>query len=130
MELGTWIRDALRRHGKTQAALSRHLGFAHPSTVNFILTGKRRVQVPELALIAEFLGEDPPNFPVTAMSTLTKSAGSVPVKGVAMEGVWREGQANTSKRVSAVIGSGYPVEVQYALLIDEPGGRSKSPANM
>jgi transcriptional regulator with XRE-family HTH domain len=123
MELRTWLREALKRTGKSQAALARHLGFRHPSQVTAILKGERRIQVDELQLIASFLGEDPPSLSRTAptVHTRAESPAGAPVEGVAMEGMWREGPAKTLiKRVTAVMGSDYPIEIQYALQIDDP----------
>jgi transcriptional regulator with XRE-family HTH domain len=121
MELRIWLRDALKRSGKSQAALARHLGLGHPSQVTAILNGKRRIQVHELQLISSFVGEDPPNLPVPAVSSVAETLFGVPVKGVAMEALWREGPARLpSMRVSGVIGSEFPIEVQYALHVDDP----------
>lgn len=54
-----WIRDGLRKSGKTQAGLARALGLAPPA-VSRLLKGERQLKADEVPVIARYLGVTPP----------------------------------------------------------------------
>jgi len=56
-----WIRSELKRTGKTQSALAKHLNIAHPQ-ITQLLKGNRRLKVDEVPAIADFLGVPPPEL--------------------------------------------------------------------
>lgn len=61
-----WVRSHIdKQAGKTQAALAKHLGVAHPQ-ITAMLKGKRQWRVYETPKIAEFFGTTPPTrkFPL------------------------------------------------------------------
>jgi transcriptional regulator with XRE-family HTH domain len=55
MDLVTWIRDGLAVTGKSRLGLARALGLP-ASVITRMLQGKRRVQVEELPVIADYIG--------------------------------------------------------------------------
>jgi len=120
-DLITWLAATLKAERKSQRALARHLKI-DPSSVTFMLKGKRRIQVEEWQKIFEFLGKEPPSqFPLPKISRRAESVATAPVKGIAMERTWREeGVLTVGRRVSAVLGSEYPTTIQYALEVDDP----------
>lgn len=56
-----WIRDGLKRPGKSQLGLARHLNVAHPQ-ITRLLQGARSLKVDEIPKIAEYLELNPPGF--------------------------------------------------------------------
>jgi phage repressor protein C with HTH and peptisase S24 domain len=54
-----WVREGLRKEGKTQAGLALALG-VDQSAVSRMASGRRLVKAHEIALIADFLEEPPP----------------------------------------------------------------------
>ena len=54
----TWLREELRKPGRSQTALAQHMGL-HVSAVNKILNGTRSVKVPEYNMIMNYLNIDP-----------------------------------------------------------------------
>jgi transcriptional regulator with XRE-family HTH domain len=54
-----WIRDGLQKSGKTQVGLAEALGI-HPSGMAKIMSGKRRIKIEELGVIAKFIGQPVP----------------------------------------------------------------------
>ena len=56
------IRDRLRRSGRSQAALARHIG-ASKDSVSRLLTGQRRLQANEIVRINEFFADETPATP-------------------------------------------------------------------
>jgi transcriptional regulator with XRE-family HTH domain len=65
-QIREWLNRGLKKPGKSQAGLARHLGLAAPQ-MNRAAKGTRRIQLAELARIAEYL-EEPVPFPVNALS--------------------------------------------------------------
>lgn len=83
-----WIRDGLKKSGKTQSALAAHLGIAHPQ-ITQLLKGKRGLKVRELPLIADFLGVPPPEpatdgWPVNVVGYVGAGAEVHPIDDHAM----------------------------------------------
>jgi len=56
-----WIREGLLQSGKTRSGLARALGRA-PSAVTDLLNGKRRLRADEIAVVADYLGVEPPRL--------------------------------------------------------------------
>jgi len=56
-----WIRVGLKQTGKTRSALARALGRS-PSAVTDLLNGHRRLRAEEIAIVADFLGVEPPRL--------------------------------------------------------------------
>ena len=56
-----WIRDALKETGKTRSGLARALGRS-PSAVTDLLNGSRRLRADEIAVVAAYLGVEPPRL--------------------------------------------------------------------
>ena len=56
-----WIRAGLTRTGKTRSGLARALGRS-PSAVTDLLNGHRRLRADEIAIVAEYLGVEPPRL--------------------------------------------------------------------
>ena len=56
-----WIRAGLVRTGKTRSGLARALGRS-PSAVTDLLNGHRRLRADEIAIVAEYLGVEPPRL--------------------------------------------------------------------
>ena len=54
-----WLTENLKRPGKSQSGLARHLGIA-PESVNRVVHGKRMLKTHELAGAATYFGEEPP----------------------------------------------------------------------
>lgn len=65
-----WIRRGLEKPGKTKAGLAKAMGNLHPSQASRLLDGKRHLKAAEVAKIAAYLGEGPPNgHPPRALPT-------------------------------------------------------------
>jgi hypothetical protein len=56
-----WIRAGLKRTGKTRSGLAKALGRS-PSAVTNLLNGHRRLRADEIAIVAEYLGIEPPRL--------------------------------------------------------------------
>ena len=56
-----WIRAGLKHTGKTRSGLARALGRS-PSAVTDLLNGHRRLRADEIAIVAEYLGIEPPRL--------------------------------------------------------------------
>jgi transcriptional regulator with XRE-family HTH domain len=56
-----WIRDGLKRTRKTRSGLAKALGRS-PSAVTDLLNGSRRLRAEEIAVVAEYLGVEPPRL--------------------------------------------------------------------
>ena len=56
-----WIRAELKRTGKTRSGLAKALGRS-PSAVTNLLNGHRRLRADEIAIVAEYLGIEPPRL--------------------------------------------------------------------
>ena len=54
-----WIGAGLRQSGKTRSGLAKALGRS-PSAVTDLLNGHRRLRADEIAIVADYLGVDPP----------------------------------------------------------------------
>lgn len=81
-----WIRENLKKPGKTQSGLAAHLGIAHPQ-ITQLLKGNRKLKVDELPRIAEYLeAELPTGDVVPNASGLTEGL----VAGTVEAGTFRE----------------------------------------
>lgn len=81
-----WIRENLKKPGKTQSGLAAHLGIAHPQ-ITQLLKGNRKLKVDELPRIAEYLEADLPTGDVApSAGGLTEGL----VAGVVEAGTFRE----------------------------------------
>jgi transcriptional regulator with XRE-family HTH domain len=56
-----WIREGLREKRKTRSGLAKALGRS-PSAVTDLLNGSRRLRAEEIAIVAEYLGVEPPRL--------------------------------------------------------------------
>jgi transcriptional regulator with XRE-family HTH domain len=56
-----WIRTGLKHTGKTRSGLAKALGRS-PSAVTDLLNGHRRLRADEIAIVAEYLGMEPPRM--------------------------------------------------------------------
>src|SRR6185437_8857811 len=56
-----WIREGLKEKRKTRSGLAKALGRS-PSAVTDLLNGSRRLRAEEIAIVAEYLGVDPPRL--------------------------------------------------------------------
>ncbi len=56
-----WIRAGLKHTGKTRSGLARALGRS-PSAVTDLLNGHRRLRADEIAIVANYLGIEPPRL--------------------------------------------------------------------
>ncbi len=56
-----WIRAGLKRTGKTRSGLAKALGRS-PSAVTDLLNGQRRLRADEIAIVADYLGVEPPRL--------------------------------------------------------------------
>lgn len=56
-----WIRAGLKHTGKTRSGLAKALGRS-PSAVTDLLNGHRRLRADEIAIVAEYLGMEPPRM--------------------------------------------------------------------
>lgn len=54
-----WIREGLKKPGKTQSGLAKALG-RYPSAVTSLLKGERDLKAREIAIVAEYLETEPP----------------------------------------------------------------------
>lgn len=81
-----WLIENLKRPGKSQSGLARHLGL-QPSMINKVVNGSRKLASHELAGAAAYFGEEAP-----AVSAATQSGGLKPavVVGTAEAGAFRE----------------------------------------
>lgn len=81
-----WIRENLKKTGKTQSGLAAHLGIAHPQ-ITQLLKGNRKLKVDELPRIAAYLEADLPTGDVVLSSGgLTEGV----VAGLVEAGAFRE----------------------------------------
>lgn len=64
-----WIREGLKRPGKTQVGIANALGIAHPQ-ITQMLKGKRRIKVDEISKIATYL--ELPAPPMTESAELER----------------------------------------------------------
>ncbi|MGQ3213808.1 MAG: LexA family protein [Shinella sp.] len=81
-----WIRENLKKTGKTQSGLASHLGIAHPQ-ITQLLKGNRKLKVDELPRIAEYLEANLPSGDVVPSSGgLTEGV----VAGLVEAGAFRE----------------------------------------
>src|SRR5271163_2081879 len=56
-----WIRQGLKEKRKTRSGLAKALGRS-PSAVTDLLNGTRRLRAEEIAIVAEYLGVEPPRL--------------------------------------------------------------------
>jgi phage repressor protein C with HTH and peptisase S24 domain len=61
MDMTAWIRRGLAKPGKSQRGLAHALGI-DPAGVNRLLKGERQLKAAEIASVARYLGEDPPQI--------------------------------------------------------------------
>ena len=73
-----WIRQGLRDTGKTRSGLAKALGRS-PSAVTDLLNGTRRLRAEEIAIVAEYLGVEPPRL--VGGGRAKHPAGRVPLVG-------------------------------------------------
>jgi transcriptional regulator with XRE-family HTH domain len=86
-----WLRNALKRPGKSQKGLAEYLGL-DPSAVNRMLKGERRIQLSEADRIEAYFNQ-PTSAP--SLRRIRTSVERSPVYGlkvskIAAPGVWRE----------------------------------------
>ena len=81
-----WIREGLKKPGKTQSGLASHLGIAHPQ-ITQLLKGKRKLKVDEIPRIATYLEMDPPGSEISPSSSKWVPARKA---GVVAAGLFRE----------------------------------------
>jgi phage repressor protein C with HTH and peptisase S24 domain len=62
-----WIRRGLEKPGRTQTGLAQALGRS-PSAVTALLKGQRQLKAREIAIVAEYLGEEPPALQLPSAS--------------------------------------------------------------
>lgn len=87
METYAWIRDALKRRGKTRSGLARALGI-HPAQITKMLRGDRGVKAHEIAIISLYIGEPIPTQ--GSISPQEAIVARVRLDGTLALGVWRE----------------------------------------
>jgi transcriptional regulator with XRE-family HTH domain len=73
-----WIRQGLKDRHKTRSGLAKALGRS-PSAVTDLLNGSRRLRAEEIAIVAEYLGVEPPRLVGGGRPALT--TGRVPLVG-------------------------------------------------
>ena len=114
----TWLAERLKASGKSQAALARHLRRGN-DWVSLLLNRKRKLTFDDAVKIAGFIGVQlPGSVPNNSHSTFTVSG--VPVRGVAMEHIWREGGLGPAGgSIAGLMDSEFPLDIQYGLLVDE-----------
>lgn len=82
-----WIRDGLRKPGKSQKGLAGALGVV-PSVVSKILNGRREIKAAEISVISLYLESSPPeNVPARLHAPIPLR--TIPVRAKAELGVWR-----------------------------------------
>ena len=86
-----WLRGELRKPGRSQSALARHLGVV-PEIVNRIVHGKRQVKAHEAEKIREYLASTAAGIPatVTRIAPHTEPVARLPFRGTVEAGSWRE----------------------------------------
>lgn len=82
-----WIRDGLRKPGKSQKGLAGALGVV-PSVVSKILNGRREIKAAEISVIALYLESSPPENAPARLQPLIPLR-TIPVRAKAELGVWR-----------------------------------------
>lgn len=117
----TWLLQTLRAQDKTKAELARLLGVDRSVVSHMFREVKpRRIQMNEWALIKNWLGTEPPEYPLRSVEDVDATA-TVPVVGVIMERAWLEGPPRLrNKRIPPLPGSDFPASDQYALEVDDP----------
>lgn len=111
-----WVRDGLQKAGKSAKGLAATLGVA-PARITEITTGKRRVQLAEVAKIAAYLELPPPSDHVHY------SAGAIQwvrVMGRIQAGVWHErsvGPQCDTEFIAGIVDERFPLETQVAYTI-------------
>jgi len=98
-----WIERGLRKPGKTQSGLARALG-RNPSTVTALLKGQRRLQLHEIAMVAEYLEVTPPSDLGSNGSATTATVPVVGYVGAGGEAHFAGGQGPFDE-ISAPYGS-------------------------
>ena len=120
MDIRTWLKNELKKTGKSQAELARHLR-REDAWLSRILNGTRKLEYDYAVAIADFIGVNLPGSVVPTATVRSTALAGVPIKGVVMEQIWREGTAALGGRtsVAGVLDSEYPIEMQYALSVDD-----------
>lgn len=111
----TWLRQGLKKVGKTQKGLARVLDL-DPMAVSRMLSGKRRFQIDELQKIAAYIDESLPN--IGLLSTLPHKVESVRIAGRISMSLWQDGEGDLGM-VAAHIDRRFPVSDQQAFLVDD-----------
>ena len=109
-----WIRQGLKHTGKTRSGLARALGRS-PSAVTDLLNGHRRLRADEIAIVAEYLGIEPPRL--VGGGSGTSGGGSRCSRRRALR--WRkQARAAAIRAVSTFSGLRRPPEC--AVIADDP----------
>ena len=82
-----WVIENLKKPGKSQSGLARHLGL-DPSAINRVVAGKRELKTKEIPGAAEYFEATPPEFEIS----LAPNTSLVPARlaGVVEAGSFRE----------------------------------------
>lgn len=118
-----WLRRGLKKPGKSQSGLARHLGLGDPSPINKVLASKRKLQLTELIAAAEYLQEplptDQPNL--TVSSAPSKESRGIPIRSEVAAGLWLEVGALSEEPLGFAQGiepiKGFPLQATYALRV-------------
>jgi transcriptional regulator with XRE-family HTH domain len=73
-----WIREGLKQTRKTRSGLAKALGRS-PSAITDLLNGSRRLRAEEIAVVADYLGVEPPRL--IGGGRPSNPAGKVPLVG-------------------------------------------------
>jgi phage repressor protein C with HTH and peptisase S24 domain len=93
-----WLKAELEKHGRSQSALARFMGFEHAAIVNRLVNGKRRIKVEEAEMIHDYLRQTesgdarpiPSNDKMPQGERRNNNGKLIPVHGVVEAGAWRE----------------------------------------
>lgn len=130
----SWIADGLAKPGKSKGGLAKKLG-VHQSAVTRILDGTRKIQIHEVPIIAEYIGNIIPDFDPSTNDILQSlqrivdeneehaanpHAPPVHVLGEVAAGVWRDVSAiDQAERDDSPFPTDtrYPAAAQFDLIV-------------
>ena len=81
-----WIREGLKKPGKSKIALAKAMGKS-PQVVTMLLQGHRDLKAREIEIISKYLEVDPPNMQNVAPQSVIRTAY---ITGEVAAGVWSE----------------------------------------
>lgn len=120
-KIAQWLSEQLERKGVSQSALARALGL-HPTMINKVINGRRRLTVEEMTAAARFLEAPPPidtgsSQDAAASTPQNAYRSKIPVLGTVAAGIWREVDDETFDPIPIPPDPGLPPDALYGLIV-------------